>query len=1147
MIFQSINNLKKYFIRQFRNPLVSKKGQTAVILILMIAIALVIYSASLNWGRIAQIKTLTTVAANSAASGMASMVASYGEQQLQTTLGGQVEICKRTSLIVTLVVLVVVVIVAIIAPYLAPAAAFLYVLVASVLAVAMATTAVVLEVAVIQPGLTRMWNKMQAHLPLEQQVIENAMQGALQSAVTDEVSIFDHFDMDLDGLWVNAADGGNIAARRDTVGRFSFYYTKRLMRAVPPNIIAIEEFSTALRELLYDNPYGKVGPPPAGCTPAELLAGSPRCLAPDNFGIYDPLCVAGSNLPIPYCDACCLPQFDTDGTTPLRPVTCTPADVALCTSGDYPITAYAFQYDPFRENFANAFFSFREQIGTDDENTSYNRNPVDPNSPPPQTLAAFPNDVFREQDTTGFYTAARQTSLGIVGGTADQRDGVFPFFWEMSRLLPVQSIILTPPPVLPVIPKADSVIMMTANPLTCTTLSCPNTFVAANNQCAAVVGYDAGTNRPRTDGFYWKPGSDQYCSSVFPYDDCITRVGNCANGAFTGGPPSCGCATSDDPTIWHDDYPDILVFQLKEFIIWAEEFLRTDLVALNVNFVTWWPGAAYWIAPQCTVAADCANPLSIDPSCRYCNLDENDGALIFWRDTLGAWVDLIDTWLYRTSFADDANYCLPTAVTAATALLPIERSAIPSLQALTPIPTDRNGINMPLIWGDLNDTVACLNFNTTNLAKLTSCQTQCIANPADYTGNANVCLNLPRSVINLRNSSAVGSENTAYAAAQRLQDCLSSTCQDSFGVTLPVCTGLPVAPPPNCTAWGAGNVFYDAVRLARDNQFNLSNYCEPSGGPTTGFQDNLVLAVSAAAAQDAVLIARSAELTSLRNEAVAARNTFLSGYTNLNTFLRPCAPGLQLGEGCGNCVAGGPVAQLICARLNYTPSSTGLGKFAIYGWQSRAISGRGPTGTDPDKGYWHLVRVEAFAPFHCFGRCGATRLPWVRTWTKGGFFNQKRCYGIDEATREGRTIARVTRYDEDRDSPGASLANGQLLWKFRFTNPGVSSTTVPGNVLSTDCRHPIAFDQGVSPATRIQLEGAFMINAIPSEDPTVSDQCWQTVNQLLDRGVISTSCSKYYFDTEINHFNLKFKDCNPAEVQYVTSCAIAPPGTCPEQ
>jgi hypothetical protein len=143
-------------------------------------------------------------------------------------------------------------------------------------------------------------------------------------------------------------------------------------------------------------------------------------------------------------------------------------------------------------------------------------------------------------------------------------------------------------------------------------------------------------------------------------------------------------------------------------------------------------------------------------------------------------------------------------------------------------------------------------------------------------------------------------------------------------------------------------------------------------------------------------------------------------------------------------------------------------------------------------------------------------------------------------------IARVTRYDEDRDSPGARLANGQFLWKFRFTNPGVSSTVVPGNVLSTDCLHPSAFDQGVSPATKIQLDGAFMINAIPLEDPTVSDQCWQTVNQLLDRGVKSTSCSKYYFDTEINHFNLKFKDCNPAEVQYVTGCAVQPPGTCPE-
>ena len=61
------------------------KGQTSIILILVIAVALIVYSISLNWGRIAQYKTLTTIGANTAAANMASLFASYGEQQLQVT------------------------------------------------------------------------------------------------------------------------------------------------------------------------------------------------------------------------------------------------------------------------------------------------------------------------------------------------------------------------------------------------------------------------------------------------------------------------------------------------------------------------------------------------------------------------------------------------------------------------------------------------------------------------------------------------------------------------------------------------------------------------------------------------------------------------------------------------------------------------------------------------------------------------------------------------------------------------------------------------------------------------------------------------------------------------------------------------------
>lgn len=1077
----------------------SGRGQVSVVLILIIAVALIIYSVSLNWGRIAQHKTMTTIAANTAAAGMASMLTSYGEKLLQEQLGGRIEYCKRTNFFVLLITFIVAVVLTIVTYGLAGEITLGVVL--SAAGSVLAGAALVIHVTVVEPALTKLWNRMMSEMPFDGQIIEGAIMAGAMHVVTDSIRISDHFDMDVDGLWVDEFDVGNVAMRKDKISRFSFYYTKRLQGFVPNTFPAIQTFRAGLSEFLYDNPTGSA--------------------TPDNFGIFDPQCTAGSDLPSPYCNVCCQPQFEPDGVTPLRPEGCTGAQVALCTDGDYPMTTYMWQYEPSREVFTNAFRSFREQLGIDDENPGFNRNATNPNSPPPQAPAVVPNIDFWIGDATGYYTAAMQASLGIVGGTPDNRTGVFPFFWRMSTLLPaVPPPPITPPPVIPPIARSDNVTTM-ANLLT------------PPGMCASVAGFDTGTNRPRTDGFYWRPGSDEYCSTTYPYNNCINRVGNCVDGSFSGTLPSCGCEASGQPDIWHDDMQDNLVWGLKEFSVWAQDLLRTETSLLNREFAAWYPKAAFWIAPQCPAAAQCDNSPQADPvTCRYCNNELNDGWLIVWRDMLGSWVDLIDDWLYRDTYEDDASFCLPTAATAATSLLWIERSSMPSQQTATPIPQDRNGVNMPPIWGDLNDTVACLNFNLNNVTKLTNCQTTCRNNPTNYNANANACLNLPRSVINIHGG------NAAYLTAQQLQDCLSSTCSDSLGVTLPVCVGLPgVATAPDCVAFAPGNPFYDDVLAQRNNQFDLSDACEPSSPTvTTAFQDNIVVALVAANAQQPSLVARHAELSYLRDQAVTNRATFLSGYNNFVNFLRPCSPGLALGTGCNNCSNGGPAAQLICAAREFDPNANNtpgaLSNFVIYGWQGKPpFAGRGPTGTDTNVGYWHIIRVEAFAMTRCYRQCGTLKLPWVKTWTSGGFFNRKRCYGLKET--DGTTIARVTRYDEDRDSPGVRFENGQLIWKHRFTNPGVFSVTTPGNALRTDCMHPGAYDVGISPQTKVELDSAFMINK-PGD---VNSSCWNTVNALLDRGVQTSSCARYYYDREVRHMSLKFTPCNPVRVAAATTCA----------
>ncbi|MBZ0166099.1 MAG: hypothetical protein K8I00_04770, partial [Candidatus Omnitrophica bacterium] len=57
----------------------SKKGQIAVVILLIVAFALIFFAASLNLGRIGQNKIYTQVGAAQGASALASAMASYGQ------------------------------------------------------------------------------------------------------------------------------------------------------------------------------------------------------------------------------------------------------------------------------------------------------------------------------------------------------------------------------------------------------------------------------------------------------------------------------------------------------------------------------------------------------------------------------------------------------------------------------------------------------------------------------------------------------------------------------------------------------------------------------------------------------------------------------------------------------------------------------------------------------------------------------------------------------------------------------------------------------------------------------------------------------------------------------------------------------------
>jgi len=211
-VFQYLNKkIRNNFLsRNFRkniswkaSSLASNSGQVAIVLMLVIAVALIFYAASLNVGRSGQTKTVITIASNTGAAMLASHMSSYGQSLFKQTLGGKVKICSSTGILGMIISFIIVVIVT----YLtwgtgtAPAVALMNTL--AIIGLALNFLASVIQVAIIQPGITSAWNKMTAQLlSREDRFLEQGIRIGLQNAVTDQAKVPDLHDFDIDRAWV---------------------------------------------------------------------------------------------------------------------------------------------------------------------------------------------------------------------------------------------------------------------------------------------------------------------------------------------------------------------------------------------------------------------------------------------------------------------------------------------------------------------------------------------------------------------------------------------------------------------------------------------------------------------------------------------------------------------------------------------------------------------------------------------------------------------------------------------------------------------------------------------------------------------------------------------------------------------------------
>ena len=342
------------------------KGQTSLILILLTAAALIFYAITLNWGHIAQEKALLTIAADQAAALLASEAASYGEMLKQSDLKNSNELTGLSEIIMAIIGVVVAIICLIItvASYGGGAEVWLsFGAVMAYLAIIIAIVSLVLQLCVIQPGITALWNKMQKDQPIQQQFYEGGVTTAFEGAVTDQVSIGDYFDLNTNGVF-----GVANSLPKDSVSRFAFFYTERLRMLHQPILPQVMFFYNKLNEMMNGetcgqnamdnqlfasfnpNPYPLNPNCPTDCisNPAD-----PACQMkiPNGFQLND-ACSADSNFGdatySPYCDPCCQPYYGNQDSqyqpgssshpTPylkIRPAFCpapaTPCDMKGCT------------------------------------------------------------------------------------------------------------------------------------------------------------------------------------------------------------------------------------------------------------------------------------------------------------------------------------------------------------------------------------------------------------------------------------------------------------------------------------------------------------------------------------------------------------------------------------------------------------------------------------------------------------------------------------------------------------------------------------------------------------------------------------------------------------------------------------------------
>lgn len=270
----------------------SKKGQVAVVILLIVAFALIFFAATLNLGRMGQNKVFTQVGAAQGASSLASAMASYGQSLFMQQLGGRKKYCQSSGLLGAIIGFVIAVILTIFLWEAGPGWIALATNTLLVVGTVLSAASLYMNITQIQPGITSAWNNIAADLlPLVDQFMESALRTALQNSSSDGVQVPDLDDLDLDGTF--GLDGVTSEAY-DNISRFALYYNQ-VFKGITINFIPEAEiFQQELQNFVYQlPPVGPLGsPPPAFCGANPPCNDQEECVngtCETAWALWDPL------------------------------------------------------------------------------------------------------------------------------------------------------------------------------------------------------------------------------------------------------------------------------------------------------------------------------------------------------------------------------------------------------------------------------------------------------------------------------------------------------------------------------------------------------------------------------------------------------------------------------------------------------------------------------------------------------------------------------------------------------------------------------------------------------------------------------------------------------------------------------------------